>query len=66
MFSTKIPLNTQSKAHAETVEEFLARGGQIDRIEAHPDPEGRVLLRGWRQNPFGQPLRPNTSEAHRR
>jgi hypothetical protein len=27
----------------ETVEEFLARGGQI---EAHPDPDGRVLLRG--------------------
>jgi hypothetical protein len=34
----------------ETVEEFLARGGHIKRIEAHPDPDGRVLLRGQREN----------------
>jgi len=31
------------------VEEFLARGGQIERIEHYPDPEGRVLLRGQRE-----------------
>jgi hypothetical protein len=24
------------------------RGGRIERIEAHPDPEGRVFLRGQR------------------
>ena len=32
----------------ETVEQFLARGGRIERIEEHPDPEGRVLRRGQR------------------
>ena len=26
----------------ETVEEFLARGGRVERIEAYPDPDGRV------------------------
>ena len=33
----------------ETAEEFLARGGRIQRIEHYPDPEGRVLLRGQRE-----------------
>jgi hypothetical protein len=33
----------------ETVEEFLARGGRIERIDAHPDPDRRVLLRGQRE-----------------
>jgi hypothetical protein len=32
----------------ETVEQFLARGGRVERIEDHPDPNGRVLLRGQR------------------
>jgi hypothetical protein len=32
----------------ETVEQFLARGGRVERIEEHPDPEGRVLRRGQR------------------
>jgi hypothetical protein len=48
--------------HFETVEEFLARGGRIERIEDHPDPAGRVLLRGWRENPFGPPLRPGAAQ----
>jgi hypothetical protein len=66
MFSTKVPLKPQSETHGETVEEFLARGGRIERIEDHPDPKGRVLLRGWRKNPFGPPLRPGAAEVHRR
>jgi hypothetical protein len=33
----------------ETVEEFLARGGRVERIEDHPLPDGRVLLRGQRE-----------------
>jgi len=32
----------------ETVEQFLARGGRVERIEDHPDPDGRVLRRGQR------------------
>lgn len=42
----------------ETAEEFLARGGHIQRIEHYPDPEGRVLLRGQRerQRQFGSLL----------
>jgi hypothetical protein len=32
----------------ETVEEFLARGGHIERIEQYPEADGRVLLRGQR------------------
>jgi hypothetical protein len=39
----------QPGARVETVEEFLARGGRIERIEHYPDPEGRVLLRGQRE-----------------
>lgn len=34
----------------ETVDEFLARGGRIQRVEHYPDPEGRVLLRGQREH----------------
>ena len=49
MPTTKLPLqNAQAGAHEETVEEFLARGGRVERIEGCPDPEGRVLRRGWR------------------
>jgi hypothetical protein len=40
----------------ETVEQFLARGGRIQRIEDHPDPDGRVLLRGQHFN--AGPVRP--------
>jgi hypothetical protein len=43
--STKIDTSPRE----ETVEEFLARGGRVERIEAHPDPDGRVLLRGQRE-----------------
>jgi hypothetical protein len=35
----------------ETVEEFLARGGHIERIEQYPEADGRVLLRGQRERP---------------
>jgi hypothetical protein len=38
----------QEKCRAETIEEFLARGGQIERVEDHPNPEGRVMRRGAR------------------
>lgn len=37
------------KIARENVEEFLARGGRIERIEDHPLPDGRVLLRGQRE-----------------
>jgi hypothetical protein len=49
--STKIDTTPRE----ETAEEFLARGGQIQRIEHYPDPEGRVLFRGERerQRQFG-------------
>jgi len=33
---------------SETVEQFLARGGKVERVEEHPDPDGRVLRRGQR------------------
>src|SRR5262245_42861408 len=52
MFTTKSPFaSAEFGAHEETVEEFLARGGRIERIEGCPDPEGRVLRRGWRDRP---------------
>jgi hypothetical protein len=52
MPTTKSPLvSVQRGAHEETVEEFLARGGRVERIEGCPDPEGRVLRRGWRDRP---------------
>jgi hypothetical protein len=41
-------LETRQTTETETVEQFLARGGRIERIEEHPDPEGRVLRRGQR------------------
>ena len=63
MFSTKVPLKPQRKTQVETVEEFLARGGRIERIEQYPDPKGRVLLRGCRANPFGPQLRPGAAES---
>jgi hypothetical protein len=34
----------------ETVEQFRARGGHIERIEHYPEADGRVLLRGQREN----------------
>jgi hypothetical protein len=43
--STKIDTTSRE----ETVEEFLARGCRIQRIEHYPDPEGRVLFRGQRE-----------------
>jgi hypothetical protein len=60
--TTKSAAVTQgAKCSAETLEEFLARGGRIERIEDHPNPEGRVLRRGSR-NPgfrlFAMPVRP--------
>jgi hypothetical protein len=60
MLSTKAPMTTSRETrHMETIEEFLARGGRVERIEAHPDPEGRVLRRGAR-DPRLQPLVPHT------
>lgn len=51
MSATNIPVVTHpEKCRAETVEAFLARGGRIERIEAHPDPDGRVLPRGARDS----------------
>jgi hypothetical protein len=41
-------LGTRQTTETETVEQFLARGGRIERTEEHPDPEGRVLRRGQR------------------
>ena len=41
---------TETTRREETVDEFLARGGRIERIEHHPDPDGRVLLRGHREH----------------
>jgi len=41
-------LGTRQTIETETVEQFMARGGRIERIEEHPDPEGRVLRRGQR------------------
>jgi hypothetical protein len=52
------------KCSAETVEEFLARGGRIERIEDHPDPEGRVLRRGSREPRFWS-FAPPTHAARR-
>jgi|HubBroStandDraft_6_1064221.scaffolds.fasta_scaffold1516021_1 hypothetical protein len=42
----------------ETVEQFLARGGKVERIEDHPDPEGRVLRRGQRADAGRSPFTP--------
>lgn len=47
----------------ETVEQFIARGGRIQRIENYPDPDGRVLLRG--QRPDGGPFRPDVGRLLR-
>jgi hypothetical protein len=33
-------LETRHTTEIETVEQFLARGGRIERIEEYPDPEG--------------------------
>ena len=53
MLATKGPAVTErAKFSAETLEEFLARGGRIERIEDHPNPEGRVLRRGSRNPHF--------------
>jgi hypothetical protein len=41
----------------ETVDEFLARGGRIERVEHYPDPEGRVLRRGQREHQRQSDLR---------
>jgi hypothetical protein len=41
-------LGARETTEIETVDQFLARGGRIERIEEHPDPEGRVLRRGQR------------------
>jgi hypothetical protein len=43
-------LSDKAQQMEETVEQFLARGGRIQRIEDHPDPDGRVLLRGQHFN----------------
>ncbi len=37
----------------ETVEEFLARGGRIEKITDYPDPEGRVMRRSSYRKPAG-------------
>lgn len=59
MLAIKVAVTAQrEKCHAETIEEFLARGGRIERIEAHPDPEGRVVRRGSR-DPHLQALIPH-------
>jgi hypothetical protein len=47
MLSIGVPSKDQPANRPETVEEFLARGGRIKRIEDHPLPDGRVLLRSW-------------------
>jgi hypothetical protein len=41
-------LGTRQTIETETVEQFLARGGRIERVQGYPDPEGRVLRRGQR------------------
>ena len=41
------------QAITETVEQYLARGGVIKRIEDYPDPNDRVVLRGRRQSGWG-------------
>jgi hypothetical protein len=46
------------KGRTETIEQFLARGGRIQRIEGCPDPEGRVLPRSSR-NPRLRPKTPH-------
>jgi hypothetical protein len=35
---------SQPQRIEETVEEYIARGGVIKRIEEHPDPDDRVVL----------------------
>jgi hypothetical protein len=55
MLSTKIA----TAPREETVDEFLARGGRVERIEQYPDPDGRVLLRGWRER-----RKPPTIDGH--
>ena len=48
--SNMLMTNTETTRREETVDEFLARGGRIERVEHYPDPEGRVLLRGQREH----------------
>jgi hypothetical protein len=48
-------LRDKAEETEETVEQFLARGGKVLRVEDHPDPDGRVLFRGrhlsWNATP---------------
>ena len=48
-------------SRTETVEQFLARGGTIKRIDGCPDPEGRVVRRGH----FARSQRPSLQDAAR-
>jgi hypothetical protein len=59
---------TETTRREETIEEFLARGGRIERIERYPGPDGRVLRRGHRErqgkfNPFSLTVVPVTQVA---
>jgi hypothetical protein len=58
---------TATAPRKETVDEFLARGGRIERIEHYPDPDGRVLLRGQRgrQQQFNPRFSPPATVAAR-
>src|SRR6185437_12502441 len=61
--ATKVASTTQGKEYRkETVEEFLARGRQIERIEAHPDADGRVVTRGARDHRSQVSSRPAGSQ----
>jgi hypothetical protein len=50
-----------SAMKVETIEQFLARGGTIARINDHPAPEGRVMRKSshravdFSMSPFGHP-----------
>jgi hypothetical protein len=75
MFLRQSRAKAQPETCVETVEEFLARGGRIERIDDYPLPDGRVLLRGQRERqaqqlapapvlPFGGPSRPTSTHRH--
>jgi hypothetical protein len=48
MPTTKSPLVSVPRA---LTKKRLKSGGRVERIEGCPDPEGRVLRRGWRDRP---------------
>jgi hypothetical protein len=46
------PLLSELATKTETLEEFFARGGTIQRITGHPSAEGRITFKGKQRLDF--------------